>query len=331
MLEYILHNYPRRDADNFKNQKFKGSESIQKLKDTLQNGLNGITEEKVFLTNGFTSKGSAGNGNWATVPWIALFNTNISTGAQKGFDVVYLFSSDLRCVYLSLNQGWSFYKNKYGQKDGLKNIAAVAKYWQNNLFSRTDNMSTGKIDLHSAQYKGTSLPLGYERGNILSIKYETHNLPSNERLIEDLLNMKLVLTELEKSLFSPKNLDYSISYIIKANGLGEDEPNYIVQKQNQNIIKNTPEIQQTAAPKVGLPKNPGSVKAGKMNYEDKERNNSKIGFLGEILVINFEKKRLEEANRCDLSKKIEHVSRTQGDGLGYDIVSYTDMGVVPCQ
>ncbi|MCG0749300.1 hypothetical protein IMAU60057_03012 [Lactiplantibacillus plantarum] len=130
LLEYILHNYPIRSANDFKSQKFKGSESIQKLKAVLQNGLNGTTDEKTFLTNGFTSKGSAGNGNWATVPWIALFDTNISTGAQKGFDVVYLFSPDLRYFYLSLNQGWSFYKDKYGQKDGLKNISEVSKYWQ---------------------------------------------------------------------------------------------------------------------------------------------------------------------------------------------------------
>lgn len=39
LLEYILHNYPIRSANDFKSQKFKGSESIQKLKAVLQNGL----------------------------------------------------------------------------------------------------------------------------------------------------------------------------------------------------------------------------------------------------------------------------------------------------
>ncbi|MCG0749299.1 hypothetical protein IMAU60057_03011 [Lactiplantibacillus plantarum] len=187
-------------------------------------------------------------------------------------------------------------------------------------------MSTEKIDLHSAQYKGTSLPLGYERGNILSIKYETDNIPNNERLVEDLLSMKSLLTELEKSLFSPNNLEFSISYIMRANELGENEPNYVVQKRNQNIIEDTTGISQTPVPKARLPKSSKSVKVFKKDYEDNERTNSRIGFSGEILVLRFEKKRLKEANRYDLSKKVEQVSCTQGDGLGYDIVSYTDMG-----
>lgn len=58
------------------------------------------------------------------------------------------------------------------------------------------------------------------------------------------------------------------------------------------------------------------------NYERRHRNLKKIGDIGEELAIKIEKLRLEDEGRKDLAAKIEHVSKTIGDGLGYDIKSY---------
>lgn len=49
-----------------------------------------------------------------------------------------------------------------------------------------------------------------------------------------------------------------------------------------------------------------------------------IGFLGEKIVLKYEKNRL--SNDPDLSQRIEHVSQTKGDGLGYDILSFDSQG-----
>ena len=170
------------------------------------------------------------------------------------------------------------------------------------------------------------MPIGYEKANILSIKYKSDAIPENKQLVEDLVSMRVVLTELEKKLFSPDNLDYSISYILRATSLGEGESNYNIQKRIQEITTNIANVQQVVAPKVGLPKSSAAVKVGRTNYEVRERNNSKVGYLGEILVYKLEKKRLEQANKLELSEKVEQVSQKQGDGLGYDILSYTDAG-----
>lgn len=48
----------------------------------------------------------------------------------------------------------------------------------------------------------------------------------------------------------------------------------------------------------------------------------KIGLAGEKLIMKSEKKKLREAKRMDLAKKIIHVSQKLGDGAGYDILSY---------
>lgn len=48
----------------------------------------------------------------------------------------------------------------------------------------------------------------------------------------------------------------------------------------------------------------------------------KLGYAGELLVIELEKKRLIDAGESKLADKIEHTSKEKGDGAGYDILSY---------
>lgn len=47
-----------------------------------------------------------------------------------------------------------------------------------------------------------------------------------------------------------------------------------------------------------------------------------IGLAGEEMIMEFEKKRLYDAKKPSLAKKILHVSKDWGDGAGYDIRSY---------
>lgn len=49
--------------------------------------------------------GSVGQGNWASVPWIAIMNRKITVSTQRGYYIVYLFSEDMQSVYLTLAQG----------------------------------------------------------------------------------------------------------------------------------------------------------------------------------------------------------------------------------
>lgn len=58
------------------------------------------------------------------------------------------------------------------------------------------------------------------------------------------------------------------------------------------------------------------------NHTRREKNKKLIGDIGEEIVLTFEKNRLTQLGRQDLAEKVEHVSKTKGDGLGYDILSY---------
>lgn len=53
----------------------------------------------------------------------------------------------------------------------------------------------------------------------------------------------------------------------------------------------------------------------------------KLGYLGELLVLNYEKKMLLKNRFLDLASRVQHISQIRGDGLGYDIMSFTNSGI----
>lgn len=62
--------------------------------------------------------------------------------------------------------------------------------------------------------------------------------------------------------------------------------------------------------------------AVKRDYVAREARNSALGEAGERLALEYEEFRLRSAGQKRLADRIEHVSSTQGDGLGYDILSF---------
>lgn len=59
-----------------------------------------------------------------------------------------------------------------------------------------------------------------------------------------------------------------------------------------------------------------------VNYLEREARNASLGSAGELFVAEVEHRRLWENGRRELAERIEHVSQTRGDGLGYDILSF---------
>lgn len=59
-----------------------------------------------------------------------------------------------------------------------------------------------------------------------------------------------------------------------------------------------------------------------INYLEREARNTSLGLAGEQFILRVEHARLWEAGKRRLADRVEHVAKTQGDGLGYDIMSY---------
>ncbi len=63
-----------------------------------------------------------------------------------------------------------------------------------------------------------------------------------------------------------------------------------------------------------------------VNYLERETRNASLGKAGEMFVLEVEYARLLKAGKPKLAERIEHVSQTKGDGLGYDVLSFEDTG-----
>ncbi|MCC5858608.1 MAG: DUF3578 domain-containing protein [Ectothiorhodospiraceae bacterium] len=126
-------------------------------------------------------EGSPGKGNWAYVPWIAVFDPVVTTTATRGYYVVYLYSADTQRLYLSLNQGTTAIRDEFGARytDELRRRAQLICQRVPEFKPRFND---APIDLASS----ASLPAGYEAGHAFGVRYDLGHIPSDERLSTDL-------------------------------------------------------------------------------------------------------------------------------------------------
>ena len=64
----------------------------------------------------------------------------------------------------------------------------------------------------------------------------------------------------------------------------------------------------------------------KRDYALLEELNRKVGLEGEHAVVDFERARLRRLGHDRLAERVEHVSQTRGDGLGFDVLSFETSG-----
>jgi hypothetical protein len=61
---------------------------------------------------------------------------------------------------------------------------------------------------------------------------------------------------------------------------------------------------------------------GKFDPVERDHRNRALGKAGEQFVIDIEKWRLARADRADLARKVRWVAAEEGDGAGYDVLSF---------
>ena len=86
-------------------------------------------------------------------------------------------------------------------------------------------------------------------------------------------------------------------------------------------------LAEEAAPVVEVPE--GALHGhfvGRIDFPRVEAMKRALGLAGEESTVEFEQRRLHTLGRKDLVNKIQHVSLSEGDGLGYDIRSFNADG-----
>lgn len=136
-------------------------------------------------------KGSAGSGKWADVPWLSILDDRVTKTTQDGVYPVYLFGADASVVYLSLIQGTTKPKEKFGKILAEKLAKKISERILHDFPELKLNKWQTEINLHAS----TSLGISYQESNIAAIRYDASSLPSNEDLIRDL---ETILTVYDK-------------------------------------------------------------------------------------------------------------------------------------
>jgi 5-methylcytosine-specific restriction enzyme A len=138
-------------------------------------------------------EGSPGQGNWAKVPWISVFDILITESAQSGYYPVYLFRADRAGVYLSLNQGVTDVIKKY-----KSDARAVLKVRASDFRAQLGTVAAQRFQILDVELAVAPADRAsfYEDGNIVSAYYPATAVPSDDVLAADFREIMRLYDEL---------------------------------------------------------------------------------------------------------------------------------------
>lgn len=310
-FEYLLNNYL---LDNDRH--------VDSTKEYYHKFVEGARDfvKKIINDNNCIVKGSCGNGNKASIPWLGIFNKKITKSATSGIYICYLFRSDMSGFYLTLCQGITTFENLF-KRDKYKYAEKVADYFKQLIDD--NNFSKESIDLKD----DAPLARGYEKTTVLSKYYEKGNY-TEEQLEKDLLSIKRIYDDICLNLM---DVTY---YDVIDNVVNNLEPKTIGSYEASKMIENAIEdmndeekidarfLERVEIPSVGKNKYKEITKKkkSKVDYVKKSKKNVDIGLLGESFVLDYEERRLKGLGVSNAKEKVKWVSEND-DSLGYDVIS----------
>jgi len=259
--------------------------------------------------NSHITKGSTGATNITYAPWIAAFDPLITKTATDGYYVVYLFSTDLKRLYLSIGIGVTKFEKYYGDNKKMRQkvleaaglLADQIRASAQTLYSEKGALTYGKTDLNATTK--TKLHRNYEYGNIVALEYDLSNLPGEEALAHDLNNFISLYSELARHPLTPTNeqlLEVSV----------EEAKTFEVTEKLFNPRERTKR-------KTGSnPRKP---------HRRRSSESIKTGNRGEEVVFQYEKGNLLSHGKPELAEKVDWIAK-RGVYHGYDILSFTPEG-----
>ena len=140
------------------------------------------------LPPGYRVRASGAAVNLPHVPWVAVLDEDVTTTAQEGFYLVYLFAADLERAYLSMNQGVTAHLDRFRKLGQARpGMAAIQELNRESTVLRGE-LGTSVSDLEpTISLRDTGiLARGYEAGNVIARTYEVQNLPDESVLWADL-------------------------------------------------------------------------------------------------------------------------------------------------
>ncbi len=135
----------------------------------------------VLGNNVLLVKGSAGQSRWSDVPWLGVFNPEVTETATRGYYVIYLFAADMSWVHLCLAQGVTIIQEELGRaaRDELQRRAALIRA---RVPEYTSRFNFGSFVLNASSDLGRR----HEWSPAFGKSYDLDAMLFDEELAEDL-------------------------------------------------------------------------------------------------------------------------------------------------
>ena len=254
-------------------------------------------------------EGSDGRGNLVRTPWVATFNLDITSSATRGFYPVYLFRDNMKEMVLEVGFGAPQFEEVYGRGakffDELQKAVIGMQNSSTHLLEVLDKPVRERISLkptvldESDDFKLKA----YEKCSIYSLHYALDNLPSEDQLKYDYLQILKLYDLMANSVVLPSEEEYVLE-----------------QTKSPRVIDLTEIIDFLP---VAKNKRESNLANGQTSNRRYSKASQKIGKLGEEFIYNYERKILLEGNRPDLVEQvIWHTNFPENRTPGWDITSY---------
>lgn len=170
---------------------FEGNDLAGSIRHKLPGELSALVDDPSYRV-----EGSPGAGNWAETPWVAIFDPLVTTSAQRGYYIVFLFRSDGAAVYLSLNQGATQVREESG-RNYRDVLASRASAWSGIIPTELKNgLHAGPIDLAGRGW----LTRGYQSGSVLDKYWTRGQVPNDAVMGQEVQRLLAVYRTLVTSL-----------------------------------------------------------------------------------------------------------------------------------
>ena len=254
-------------------------------------------------------KATKGLANIPYAPWIGARDVRLADKQSEGYSLVYLYSVDLKRVYLSIAFGTGqfievFKPKKEAYQKMRKAASRIQKVFENDL--NIQNLILDPIDLAATPKEFRQE--GYEQSAIFSLSYEINNLPDDTKLLEDYKKMLDFYVDIFESPLTP-SIDSLVNAV--ADPLILEDTKVKIKDFEYRSPKKT----------KGKTTNNKKVKAKKRRSD----RSAFIGRKGEKIVFDFEKEKLKKINLNNLSEKVRWHAELN-EKPGYDITSFDDKG-----
>lgn len=302
--------------------------------------LNFIKQDDKLMVIGKTAQGGR-----SFVPWIVIMNTNITNNpetnkstVQRGYYIALLFAKDGSSVHISLNQGVTNIDiiRKDFNKTSKRNISfeSMTRYYSEILrkhLNDYNNFYTEDLDLRVNEKSSTGYK--YQFSNIISIRYDSGNVPSNSQIENDINTLVSHYNYLISKVPDHEQFINNNLHVVK-----------VMEKQTKKI-KTICEFDMTIydAEKIDTLNtfkevnsansnlNGTRSKRNKVTSDNELKNSLKhrqlIGDIAEEIALKFYKQKAIEKfgvgfeDKIKLITKGDDITEEYGHGHGYDIVA----------